>query len=96
MANGQRRSSSRAQGQVGREERRHPPSLALAATITTPVKIGKGGFMLWTIAVIILILWLLGALGTVSLPVLSGNAVHVLLVVVIIVVVLQLLRGRRL
>ena len=52
--------------------------------------------MLWTIVVILVILWLLGALGTVSVPVLSGNAVHVLLVVVIIIVALQLLRGRRL
>jgi hypothetical protein len=67
-----------------------------AATIRTPVKTGEGGFMLWTIVVILLILWLLGALGTVSIPVLSGNTVHVLLVIVIIVVVLQLLRGRRL
>jgi hypothetical protein len=52
--------------------------------------------MLWTIAVILLILWLLGALGTVSIPVLSGNTVHLLIVIVIVIVVLQLLRGRRL
>lgn len=52
--------------------------------------------MLWTIAAILVILWLLGALGTVSLPVLSGNTVHLLLVIVIIIVVIQLLQGRRL
>ena len=52
--------------------------------------------MLWTIVVILAILWLLGALGTVSIPVLSGNTVHVLLDIVIIIVVFQLLRGRRL
>ena len=52
--------------------------------------------MLWTIVAILLILWLLGALGTVSIPVLSGNTVHVLLAIVIVIVVLQLLRGRRL
>ena len=52
--------------------------------------------MLWTIVAIILILWLLGALGTVSIPVLSGNAVHLLLVIVVVVVVIQLLQGRRL
>ena len=52
--------------------------------------------MLWTIVVILFILWLLGALGTVSLPVLSGNAVHILLVIGIIIVVIQLLQGRRL
>jgi hypothetical protein len=52
--------------------------------------------MLWTVAVVILILWLLGALGTVSIPVLSGNTVHLLLVIVIIVVIVQVLQGRRL
>jgi uncharacterized protein with PQ loop repeat len=65
----------------------------LAATIK---RTGKGGLMLWTIVVIILILWLLGALGTVSLPVLSGNTVHILLVIVIVIVAIQLLQRRRL
>jgi uncharacterized protein with PQ loop repeat len=67
-----------------------------AATIKTPVRTGKGGFMLWTIVAILVILWLLGALGTVSIPILSGNTVHVLLVIVIIIVVIQLLQRRRL
>lgn len=44
--------------------------------------------MLWTICVVLLILWLLGALGAVSLPILTGNGVHVLLLVVIILVLL--------
>jgi hypothetical protein len=52
--------------------------------------------MLWTIVVILVILWLLGALGSVSLPVLSGNAVHLLIVIAIVVVVIRLLQGRRL
>jgi Family of unknown function (DUF5670) len=52
----------------------------------------QGELMLWTIAVILLILWLLGALGTVSLPILSGSAVHVLLVIVVIIVILQLVQ----
>ena len=49
--------------------------------------------MLWTIIVILLILWLLGAFG----PRLSssfprvGNWIHVLIVIVIILVVLKLL-----
>jgi hypothetical protein len=51
--------------------------------------------MLWTIVVILLILWLVGALGAVSLPVLSGSTVHLLLVIVIVIVVVQLLQGRR-
>jgi hypothetical protein len=52
--------------------------------------------MLWTVVAILVILWLLGALGTVSIPVLSGNTVHLLLVIVIVIVVLQLLQGRKL
>jgi hypothetical protein len=52
--------------------------------------------MLYTIAVVILVLWLLGALGGVAVPVLSGSAIHLLLVVVIVLVLVQLLSGRKL
>lgn len=46
--------------------------------------------MLWTIVVILLILWLLGF----SLHV-GGGLVHILLVVALVVVVINLLSGRR-
>ncbi|MFL9842576.1 lmo0937 family membrane protein [Sphingomonas sp. ST-64] len=45
--------------------------------------------MLWTIAVILLILWLLGF----SLNV-AGGLIHLILVVALIVIVVQFLRGR--
>lgn len=46
--------------------------------------------MLWTIAVILLILWLLGfALD------IAGGIIHLLLVIALVVVVVQFLRGRR-
>ncbi|SEL02313.1 hypothetical protein SAMN05216382_1313 [Sphingomonas palmae] len=45
--------------------------------------------MLWTIAVILLVLWLLGF----SLHV-AGGLIHILLVVAIIVGLVQLFRGR--
>lgn len=48
--------------------------------------------MLETIIVLLLILWLLGALGTVAIPVLSGGLVHLLLIVVLVVVVVRLIR----
>ena len=51
--------------------------------------------MLWTVVAILVILWLLGALGTVSIPALSGSTVHLLLVIVIIIVAFQLLQRRR-
>jgi len=50
--------------------------------------------MLWTIVVVLVILWLLGALGGVSLPVVSGDRVHVLLVLIVLLVLVEVL-GRR-
>ena len=47
--------------------------------------------MLWTIAVILLVLWLLGFIG---FPVI-GAYIHILLVVAIIVILIQLIGGRR-
>ena len=46
--------------------------------------------MLWTIAVILFVLWLLGFTMHVA-----GGLIHVLLVIALIVVVLQFLSGRR-
>ncbi len=46
--------------------------------------------MLWTIVVVLLILWLLGF----SLHV-AGGLIHLLLVVALIVVVINLVSGRR-
>jgi hypothetical protein len=46
--------------------------------------------MLWTILVIILILWLVGFLGKVG-----GGLVHLLLVIAAIVLIIQLVTGRR-
>jgi len=47
--------------------------------------------MLWTIAVILLVFWLLGLLTSYTM----GGLIHALLVVAIIVVVFRLLQGRR-
>jgi hypothetical protein len=47
--------------------------------------------MLYTIAVILLIAWLLGVVGTYTI----GAFVHVLLVIAIVLFVLGLLSGRR-
>jgi Family of unknown function (DUF5670) len=50
----------------------------------------QGARMLWTIAIILLILWLLGAF-VVNL----GGIVHLLLVIALIVIVYRLVTGRR-
>ena len=49
--------------------------------------------MLWTIIIILLILWLLGAFGrniSSSIP-RTGNWIHTLLVIVVILIILNLL-----
>jgi hypothetical protein len=51
----------------------------------------KEGVMLWTVAVILLVLWVLG-MGT---SYTAGGLVHLLLVVAAVVVVFQFLGGRR-
>jgi hypothetical protein len=47
--------------------------------------------MLWTIAIILLILWLLGAF---VVPI-GGGLIHILLVIALVVIVYRLLTGRR-
>lgn len=46
--------------------------------------------MLWTIAVILLVLWLLGMVSSYTL----GGFIHILLVVAIIVVLVRVIQGR--
>ena len=47
--------------------------------------------MLWTIFVILLILWLLGGF---IVP-FGGNLIHILLVIALVVLIIQLISGRR-
>jgi len=47
--------------------------------------------MLWTIAVVLVILWLLGLVSGYAM----GNFIHILLVIAIIVVVIGVIQGRR-
>jgi hypothetical protein len=47
--------------------------------------------MLWTIAVILLVMWALGMVSSYTM----GGFIHALLVIAIIVAVIQLLSGRR-
>lgn len=47
--------------------------------------------MLWTIFVILLVLWLVGLVSSYTL----GGFIHLLLVAAVIVLILQLVSGRR-
>ncbi len=48
--------------------------------------------MLWTIAVLLVILWALGLVSSYTL----GGFIHLLLVLAIIVVLIRIIQGRRL
>jgi len=48
--------------------------------------------MLWTIAVILMVLWLLGLVSSYTM----GGFIHVLLVIAIVVVLVRIIQGRRL
>ena len=47
--------------------------------------------MLWTIALILIILWALGLVSGYTV----GNFIHVLLIIAIIVVLVRVIQGRR-
>lgn len=47
--------------------------------------------MLWTICMILIVLWLLGIVTSYTM----GGLIHILLVIAIIVVLLRVIQGRR-
>ena len=47
--------------------------------------------MLWTIAVILLVLWLVGLVSSYTM----GGFIHVLLVIAIVVVLINVIQGRK-
>jgi Family of unknown function (DUF5670) len=47
--------------------------------------------MLWTIFVILLVLWLLGLVSSYTM----GGFIHLLLVIAVVVLIIQLISGRR-
>ena len=49
-------------------------------------------YMLWTIALILIVLWLLGLVSSYTM----GGFIHALLVIAVIVVLVRIIQGRRL
>jgi hypothetical protein len=47
--------------------------------------------MLWTIAVILLVLWAIGLVSSYTM----GGFIHVLLVIAVVVVLINIIQGRR-
>jgi hypothetical protein len=48
--------------------------------------------MLWTIAVILIVLWVLGLVSAYTM----GGFIHILLVLAVIAIIVQVIQGRRL
>ena len=48
--------------------------------------------MLWTLAVILMLMWLLGMITSYTM----GGVIHILLVVALVVVLVRVIQGRRL
>jgi hypothetical protein len=48
--------------------------------------------MLYTIAVVLIVLWLLGLVTSYTM----GGVIHVLLVIAVVMILIQVIRGRRL
>ena len=56
-----------------------------------PQNTGKEQVMLWTLCVILIILWLLGLISGYTM----GGVIHILLVIAIVVVLVRVIQGRR-
>ena len=65
--------------------------LVLMARALRSQAVQGGVVMLWTIVVVLLILWLVGLVALPSI----GALIHILLVLALIVLIFQLLSGRR-
>jgi asparagine N-glycosylation enzyme membrane subunit Stt3 len=53
--------------------------------------LAKGITMLWTIAVVLMLLWLLGMVSSYTL----GGFIHILLVLAVVTVLIRLITGRK-
>src|ERR1051326_4431217 len=71
---------------------RRPAGMTIAPLTTErPIQIQQGDLvMLWTICVILLVLWLLGLIGHIG-----GGLIHILLVVAVVILIINLVSGRR-
>ena len=81
---GTTRAPSRGTDRHGRRFRRAAPHRALSSTDVSMT-------MLWTLFVVLLVLWLLGVVSSYTL----GGFIHLLLVLAVVAVLVQLISGRR-
>jgi Family of unknown function (DUF5670) len=67
-----------------------PPPAKRTAQITV-IKPTETKYMLYTLAVVLLILWLLGIVSSYTM----GGFIHILLVVAVVMILVNLISGRR-
>jgi hypothetical protein len=69
------------------------PSLThlIASRNRTSARFSKEAHMLWTIAVILLVLWVLGLITAYTM----GGFIHLLVVLAIVVILIRVIQGRR-
>jgi len=53
------------------------------------------GNLLYTIAVILVIIWALGFFGVLGEGIATGGLIHILLVIAIVIVLLRVIQGRK-
>jgi hypothetical protein len=51
----------------------------------------RNAYMLWTLVMVLLLLWLLGIVTSYT----AGGLIHILLLVALVVIILRLIQGRR-
>ena len=68
-----------------------PQASKVRLSISVESESGRYVEMLWTIFVILLVLWLLGVVSSYTL----GGFIHILLVIALVVLLIQLISGRR-
>jgi len=76
---------------MGRPDLEHGPEIRSYRPEWAKSALPKEDSMLYTIAIVLLVLWVLGLVTSTTI----GGFVHILLVIAVIVVVLQLVSGRR-
>jgi hypothetical protein len=69
-----------------------PRPFVSATAAAPPASLGIGGrIRLWTIALVLLVLWFLGLVSSYTM----GGFIHILLVLAIIAVLVRVIQGRR-
>jgi hypothetical protein len=61
-----------------------------ALPVVLQERLQEGGIMLWTIFIVLLVLWALGFVSGYAI----GGFIHLLLVIAVVVLLIQLIQGR--